>query len=124
MEYEYNCSYFQHNNVTPPNIVQQLQGNTRVERCIQLITSRWTIRLLISNLLTFSVFKSIGQVRLGRGNRRYNHYDTFDHFIYRQRFYEYQKESGTKEKAALLDHFHAHGGLDIIAHHISRSQGR
>ena len=32
MEYEYNCSYFQYNNITPPNVAQQMQGITLIDR--------------------------------------------------------------------------------------------
>lgn len=30
MEYEYNCSYFRYNNITPPNVEQQLAGKFKL----------------------------------------------------------------------------------------------
>ena len=30
MEYDYNCSYFRYNNITPPNVQQQLEGKILV----------------------------------------------------------------------------------------------
>lgn len=40
MEYEYNCSYFQYNNITPPNVAQQMQGITLVDRNVINLSPR------------------------------------------------------------------------------------
>ncbi|EFX65693.1 hypothetical protein DAPPUDRAFT_303564 [Daphnia pulex] len=57
MEYEYNCSYFQYNNVTPPNIGQQLQALGKFAFGVGIAGTISTILLII--LFIVNVFTNI-----------------------------------------------------------------
>ncbi len=69
MEYEYNCSYFQYNNITPPNVAQQMQGITLVDRNVINLSPRDinSSISMISNLYFFPFSKALGKLAFGVG---------------------------------------------------------
>nr|CAH0107278.1 unnamed protein product [Daphnia galeata] len=57
MEYEYNCSYFQYNNITPPNVAQQMQALGKLAFGVGIAGTISTILLTI--LFIINVFTNI-----------------------------------------------------------------